>query len=51
MCIGAVVEGVFVGFGCFFFKIGFANFTVGVVTLVYVDELGVEEGFPKFESG
>ena len=51
LCVGAVVEGVFVVFWCFFFEIGFADFTVRVLPLVYMVKLCVEEGFPKFESG
>ena len=50
LCVGAVVEGVFVVFRSFFVKVGLADFTVGVITLVDVVQLGVEKGFPKFES-
>ena len=35
----------------FLFEIGFADFTVRVLPLVYLVKLCVEEGFPKFESG
>ena len=47
---GAVVEGVFVVFRCFFVKVCFADFKVWVLTLVDVVQLGVERGF-EFESG